>query len=172
MIKHSVPFIAGIAFALLLIGAWYVLYPQHTEAPTTTTETPEVPVAGTKPDDTSIFSGAPESFTQSGNTVSVRNQRAGSSVVVDTATLATDGWVVVHEEILDGVIGNALGAARRNAGTYTDVAVELLRNTQPNKHYWVAVYADNGDKIFSLKDDAPLFGTMGELLLAGFTATE
>lgn len=173
MIKYSVPFVLGVAIGALVVGAWFVLYPEHAEAPTdTAADMPAVPVAGTRPaEESTHFSGDPESFTQAGNAVSVRDQQAGNTIVVDSASLAQDGWIVVHEEILDGVIGNALGATRKDAGTYTAVSIELLRPTVAGKHYWVTVYADNGDKIFSLKDDTPLFGTTGELLLAGFTAT-
>ena len=51
---------------------------------------------------------------------------------------------------------NALGAQRFDAGTYAEAHVDLLRNTEPGKTYFVILYNESGDGEFDLKEDTPL----------------
>lgn len=101
--------------------------------------------------------------------VSVSDQPAGRAVVVDAATLPAIGWIVVHE-LRGGEIGNALGAARREAGAHQRVVVDLLRGTEPEKSYAVVLYADNGNREFDLRADA-LFEKNGSVIMDQFVAT-
>ena len=101
--------------------------------------------------------------------LTVSDQAAGTAVVITQATLERDGWIVVHEEG-DGVIGNALGALRRDAGTHEALSIPLLRTTQSAQRYWVVLYTDNGDRQFSLSDDTPVRTTNNELTSSSFTA--
>lgn len=169
MITYAVPFITGAAVSLLVLGAWYV-YSHERESFVAHVPSSETSIAGTTPKQTE----PPETTEKNidASAIVVTPQQAGQTVHVQRATLPTDGWIVVHEEILDGVIGNALGAARKNAGVHESVTVDLLRNTEPHKQYWIALYTDNGDKIFSLQNDVPMLDTQGALLLAHFIATE
>lgn len=100
--------------------------------------------------------------------VSVPDQPAGRAVVVDSATLPAVGWIVVHE-LRGGEIGNALGAARREAGAHHKVVIDLLRGTEPNTSYTVVLYADNGNREFDLKADS-LFENEGAVIMDQFTA--
>lgn len=169
------PFFIGIVSGALLLGAWFS-FQETVEAPNTEEITQSV--SGTKTTRVSEEgSEAPatneneQSFTDGAQELAIQDQPAGSTVTVASASLAQNGWIVVHEEILDGVIGNALGATRKDAGMYTNVTVELLRPTEAGRRYWATIYTDNGDKIFSLRDDTPVVGASQELLLAAFTAT-
>ncbi len=101
------------------------------------------------------------------NTVSTSDQLAGDRVTIDTITLARSGWAVVHESE-EGVPLNALGAQRFDAGEYANVYVDLLRNTEFENVYFVILYDDNGDGLFSLEDDMPLRETGGNTISTTF----
>ncbi len=101
--------------------------------------------------------------------ITVSSQPAGRAVVVSQVVLPQKGWVVVHESN-GGELSNALGAARRDAGQYNGVVVELLRNTEPDKNYFVVLYADNGNNTFELKEDVPFSDESGAVLKRSFTA--
>lgn len=101
--------------------------------------------------------------------ITVSPQPAGRAVVVSQVVLPQKGWIVVHESN-NGALSNALGAARRDAGQHTGVVVELLRNTEPGKNYFVVLYADNGNNTFELKEDALISDEDGVVLKSAFTA--
>ena len=109
--------------------------------------------------------------TDSGAALSVSDQPAGHAVVIAHVSLSVVGWIAVHEVSATGVIGNVLGAARRNPGSYDNVVVDLLRATVPNGRYAVILYADNGNKIFDLKGDQPILGSDGKPIMSEFAAT-
>lgn len=102
------------------------------------------------------------------NAIIVENQPAGSRVFVKKAMFEEDGWVVIHEGNTS-FIGNALGAARFDAGENSGV-VELLRNTEVGKMYRAILYRDNGDRTFSLENDFPFLGTGNQPILTTFIA--
>jgi hypothetical protein len=104
-----------------------------------------------------------------GASVIVKDQVAGDKVVLDSVTFGVGGgWVVVHET--EGQwLGRALGARRFDAGSAKG-EVSLLRNTAEGKVFQVMLYADNGDKQFSLETDKPLV-VDGKAVGATFTAT-
>ncbi len=84
--------------------------------------------------------------------VEVANQPAGSTVGLQSVTLAKLGWVAIRDN-QNGKIGNILGAKRLPAGTTKEVKVELLRPTAAKSGYAVTAYVDDGDLLFnSLKD--------------------
>lgn len=93
--------------------------------------------------------------TAKNNTVSVIDQLAGDRVLIKEITLEESGWAVVHEDI-EGVPGNALGAQRFDPGTFENGYVELLRNTENNKLYYVILYTDDGDGEFDIKKDTQI----------------
>lgn len=97
----------------------------------------------------------------------VRNQIRGNSVVVEMARLEEDGWVVIHEGTASQ-IGNALGAARFDAGEHSGI-VELLRPTEVGKTYRAVLYRDNGDKEFGLDSDFPFLQDGNQPLLTTFS---
>lgn len=110
-----------------------------------------------------------ETVTSNAGEITVSSQPAGRAVVVAQVVLPQKGWVVVHEA--NGAeLSNALGAARRDAGQHTGVVVELLRNTEPNKQYFVVLYADNGNNTFELKEDVRISDEEGAIVKSSFTA--
>ncbi len=89
---------------------------------------------------------------ESKNSVTVGDQFAGFTVTVDKAALDKDGWVVIEEDV-DGKPLYLLGASRRDAGSYENISVELLRNTEEGGTYYAVIYVDDGDKKFDHKID-------------------
>lgn len=98
----------------------------------------------------------------------VADQPAGMTVIIAHAALEEGQWVVIHED-KDGTLGNVLGAARFIGGAH-DGAVELLRATIAGATYHAIVYADNGDRAFSLRDDTPLTDVSGTVKGVAFRA--
>ncbi len=90
----------------------------------------------------------------SGNKILVNDQPAGLKVDISSVALPEGGWAVVHESI-DGKPQNILGAQRFDAGVW-DGTIDLLRNTEEGKMYYVMLHKDNGDKQFDYKNDTPI----------------
>lgn len=102
--------------------------------------------------------GVKKEVVSSGNTtgeVTAVDQKAGMVALVSKVTLSDAGWVVVREDTGNGM-GSILGAQWLPAGTANDVSVDLLRKTEANKNYFVALYTDNGDKKFDKVTDLPI----------------
>lgn len=91
--------------------------------------------------------------------IEVADQAASDTVGLTNVVFPkTDGWVVVRD-YMDGIPGNVLGAVRYSTTEgLTPKEVLLLRKTETGSSYQVMFYADNGDKSFFLKDDAPIDG--------------
>jgi len=111
-----------------------------------------------------------ESIEVSGqNAVAVLDQPAGNMVIVTMATLSRPGWVVVQEEGVAGMPGRVLGAHRYDSGIHL-AEVELLKSTEAGKTYYVGLYVDDGDRAFSLENDAPIKGSDGKIIEDSFKA--
>jgi len=152
-------FIVGV---LLMVVAQKALAPSEEmlDTPNDSTEMTQE----TNGTDTPMVSGMQDAF------FTVAGQAAGSNVVVTNVEMPEDGWLVVHE-VSDGHVGNALGAARRDKGSYDSVNIELLRGTTPGSEYMVVLYADNGNKVFELKTDLPVVNTNGDPVMHAFTTS-
>lgn len=94
-------------------------------------------------------------------------QEAGNTVLLTSVTIETLGWAVVYES-RSGQPGNALGAARLDAGSYERVSVPLLRGTIPGQTYFAVLHRDDGDKAFELRDDFPLRDEGGTPIMVSF----
>lgn len=100
-----------------------------------------------------IATGSVASGVSSG-TVSVNNQPAGNSVIVESVTVPPPGVWVAVQETRGNKLGNVLGATRVH-GPLSNIVVSLLRNTEPNREYAVVLYRDGGDGgVFDLKVDS------------------
>jgi hypothetical protein len=170
--KKTITFIGGLIVGIIIMFSWSKAFPQAqdqdmdstiNDATTTeavSTEQGDVPTLNDEEDDTIINSAVTASNT---NTIQVGAQQAGTPVRIASVQLdagEAGGWVVVHE-VQDGVIGNALGAIRKDSGLHTDVVVQLLRETVSGGTYAVVLYTDNGDRQFSLTSDTPLTDAEG-----------
>lgn len=75
-----------------------------------------------------------------GDSVTVKDQDAFSSITVSSVTLSQNGWVAVRD-----ADGRTLGAGWFEAGTHENVAVPLLRSTVAGERYQALLYVDTGD---------------------------
>lgn len=102
------------------------------------------------------------------SSIVVMDQLAGDRVFVKELTMNDTGWIVVHESLPDGGLGNALGARRYIKGIYTDASVGLLRNTEVGKTYHMVFYNDSGGAEFTLGEDTPVLDENGDLFETTF----
>ncbi len=148
-------FIFGFALGALTIIAWDSAPRQinktntsitaHTSGTTTTqnkvaTSTEKIPASFS----TGIGTGR----------VTVTNQPAGNTALVESVTVPPPGvWVAVRET-KGKVLGNVLGA-QRVRGPRSNVIVDLSRNTQPNRLYVIELYrlGANGS-VFDVKTES------------------
>lgn len=86
--------------------------------------------------------------------ISVQNQKAGSSVVVDTISVKNISWAVITEDIA-GKPGRILGAQKVLPGEIK-TQVDLLRETVSGNTYHAIIYQDDGDGKFDFKVDSPI----------------
>lgn len=116
------------------------------------------------PDPVSIM----PSVSSEGVTISVSSQAPGTTVEVAKISLASSGWVVIHEES-NGVPGKILGARRFEKGVHSG-NVELLRNTESGKIYFAVIHSDDQNHTFDYKSDLPLKDASGGLVMTKFKA--
>jgi len=128
-------FIIGVMFGMLLAYAWF-FSGNLVSAPSPSSSV----TAGTE---------MAVQRTQESAAVSVANQPAGDSVMVESVTVPPPGvWVAVRE--MNGSnLGNVLGALRVN-GPRSSIVVPLLRATEPDRSYAVELYRDDGNGVFDL----------------------
>lgn len=153
-------FFLGVAVGVLVSAAWF-FGPHGGPVLTQTGNTPKTSA------DT-----LPEGNAQSGS-VSVADQEAGNSVLVDSVTVAPPGvWVAVRE-VTDNSLGNILGAAHVR-GPVSATIVDLLRPTLPGRTYAVTLYRDDdGDDKFDMsKDSAYVDFDTGKAVIVFFKTTE
>lgn len=168
--KIILGFIGGAVIGALCVFAWNTYRDQPLDSAIPETTIPEdIDTSQTTTMTEKTLTNDTVDSTNGSSRITVSNQDAGTSVLVSAASLDADGWVVIHEE-RNGVIGNALGAARTDAGEHTNVIVPLLRATQAGLRYWVVLYGDNGDREFHLSDDFPFRESAGEPVISSFQA--
>ena len=145
-IRHARP-------ASAVVGANAAL---ATTTAATTTVTEVVAADGAKVSDITVAS--------EGEMLTVSDQKAGSTVKVDSMTLTRASWVAIRDS-KDWVLGAAWFPAGATTGT-----VSLLRNTVAGAHYTAVIYVDNGDKKFQVHGDSLVTGADGQPGSATFTA--
>jgi len=129
-------FVVGFMLGALLVGAWLL---------DNDLSLPFLPSTGslTTKNSLPLESGA----------ISVSNQSAGSSVVVESVTVPPPGvWIAVRE-VNGNELGNVLGAVRVS-GPQSNVSIPLLRATEPGLAYAVQLYRDDGSDTFDLATDS------------------
>ncbi len=140
---HS--FAAGFVFGAVLVGAWFFGGSVSPAAPLRST--PSATTTANTANNTEVSASG-------SGAVSVADQSAGSSVTVESVTVPPPGVWVAIQETSDGTLGNVLGATRVH-GPRSNVTVNLLRNTAPDRAYAVVLYRDGGDGgVFNLKVDS------------------
>lgn len=140
------PFAIGLVLGVVLATAWFY---GHTTKPTINDATHQGSSEATS---SAVQNSQPTPVDISG-ALSVSNQSAGSSVLIESVTVPPPGvWVAVRE-IDGGTLGNILGAVRAK-GPRSAFMVPLLRNTKPGTTYAVELYRDNGDELFNAGSDS------------------
>lgn len=160
--------IGGIVVALLIIGAWYLgttyKAPSRVKAKEATTTSMTTSQTETETPSATVSADTKTSISVGGSAVTVKDQPAGSSVTVASATLPQLGWIAVRD-----ASGRTLGAGRFSAGTVTNAEVPLLRATEAGQRYQVLLYVDDGDKEFDLHKDTLVTNSDGSVAGATFT---
>lgn len=174
MLRTIISFIGGFLVGLAVLGIWQFYATPKTVTVPAQESTLGVPIPQQTPESPSeeenegiVGEQAGEEQVAGNARVRVEAQKSGQEVVVTEVQLQHDGWVVVHEE-RDEIIANALGAVRKNAGTHTAVHIPLLRSTTAGNRYWVVLYTDDNDRMFSLETDAPVRTTTGVVVMSAF----
>lgn len=161
--------LVGLVLGVLIAWAFFIDAARSTQAPAAAI--PNLSLAKPAVNPQTVLSTrksvATSRITSSGELI-VEDQPAGLIVHVRHAAVDEGKWVVIHED-REGILGNVLGAARFVRGT-TEGAVELLRATSPGSTYHAVLYADNGDRAFSLSDDTPLSDVSGTIKGVTFSA--
>lgn len=153
----AIAFVVGLLVGAGAVWIWSVNTKQ-VEAPsadnevvtgttaTTTTKTPTT-VDTTQQSDISVSASAVD--------LEVSNQLSGNHVNVTSVTFPSKGgWIVIHE-VVEGELGNALGAQYFGEGSWSGT-VSLLRNTVVGNTYAAVLYGDNGDRQFTIGSDKPI----------------
>lgn len=83
----------------------------------------------------------------------ISDQVSGDSVLVSRITIKEDSWIAVRE-IINGNMGNILGALRLLPGEYMDVSITLLRPTISSGEYSAVIYRDSGRGEFEYNFDS------------------
>jgi len=152
--------IFALAAFIIGIGVGFVLA-EDTGAPANTDEDIE---AATSTQATSSNSTRTATTTTS---ITVNDQPAGETVLVDSATIDRVGWAAVYEN-RDGEPGNILGARLiPQAGEWSGT-IPLLRNTEADRNYFVKLLGDDGDRSFNHEEDLPLAGEGGSDVMTEF----
>ena len=105
------------------------------------------------------------------NVLIVSNQPSGNEVIVSMISLEMNGWITIRDDSGDGESGNILGARRFDVGKYFGEKIELLRNTEVGKKYFVVLHSDDGIEGFDFKTEIPVKDTSGKMIMAEFIAT-
>ncbi len=171
--------VIGIGILIVVLGVWWLTSRKasapSTQTATTTTSnsvtsaaTPNTkPTAGTMTvtsipsADTSSSGGI--SAGANGETVSVDDQLAGSSVTV-SANITRPTWVAVKD-----ANGWVLGAARFNT-PIKNATIPLLRATNAGINYYVVLFADDGDNMFDIHKDRIIVDPTGNPINRSFNA--
>jgi hypothetical protein len=158
----------GIGGALLVIVAiTFAMHRDETLSPVVANEgtsTPPVSVANTPKTSNAGASAVVVTTSSMGEMVSVLDQSAGASVVINTMHLARKSWVAIKD-----TKGSILGAGLFPADS-TSGSVPLLRNTTAGERYQVLIYVDDGDKAFDLHKDMIVTAADGSPVGAAFNA--
>jgi hypothetical protein len=85
---------------------------------------------------------------------------------VSSVTFSKPGWIAVRDER-----SWTLGAAWFDAGTHTDVTIELLRATEAGKSYQVQLYIDTlGDHTYDVHGETLVMNADGSVAGSNFKA--
>ncbi len=100
--------------------------------------------------------GGDTDYTPPPNRFEIGQQQPGVSVILKSVTLTQPGFVIIHTFNQDGV-GPVVGVSPLlSGGTTAGVPIYLRGVTHRSEMYYVGLYRDNGNGVFSLSDDTPI----------------
>lgn len=100
--------------------------------------------------------------------VMVSDQAPGESVMLGEVTLASPGFVVVHEET-NQAPGSIIGNSRYlEVGSHTDVEVSLNRASEDGEGLYAMVHADDGDEAFQGDSDNAVMDSDDDIVMQRF----
>lgn len=152
-----------VAVVIVILVGIAVSRPKTAEAPTpagTLEVSSPSPAATTSPSPTAL-----------GPLVSVSTQAAGTSVTVDKATLAKNGFIAIHTDD-KGKPGPVIGhSALLKAGPNTAIAVKLSRRTRNGETLYAMLHTDvNGNGAYEFPGaDVPTTDSTGAVVSPSFT---
>src|SRR6185369_333337 len=101
------------------------------------------------------------------NTLSMSEQKAGSSVVVDEVSLQKPGYVVLHEDTAGKPGKIVVHSGLLAAGTKQDLVIRLA--TKSGTNYFAMLHSDNGDGKFDETKDLPINGANAMPIMVMFS---
>ncbi len=111
-----------------------------------------LPLLPTQP--TAVSASTTNTLPPESGTVTVSDQKAGSTALIDSVTVPPPGvWVAVQDVNADGTLGSVLGASRVRHPA-TNVTVDLLRPTVAGTQYAVVLYRDDNNGVFARATDS------------------
>ena len=164
--------IAGLVALVVIIGGGWLIARERsgamagTEASSTVATTSDIATTGNAnptPSGKPVVSNP--TTMASGETVSVSDQAAGSSVTISDVSISKPTWVAVRDARPWYLGAKLLTASQK------DLTIPLLRNTTSGQSYEVVLFVDNGDGKFSIHgDDTLLMGADGAPVSSTFKA--
>lgn len=105
--------------------------------------------------------------------LTIGEQAAGTSVMIDALKFAAPGWVVFHAD-KDGAPGTILSAYRFNAGEVKNWDAGLIDGVtlEAGATYHAMVHAEDGDRSFSQTKDVPVLAEDGKPMSVMFTVKQ
>ncbi len=129
---------------------------ESTDMLTISTTTPTKAATGSTPE---VSRKVADTVLPVSNTLIVKDQEAGSKVLIESVEAKEALWVAVRE-VKEGKPGNILGASKVFAGKGENVSVELLRPTVAGGTYRIVIYRDVGALDFNYKEDVLVEGVV------------
>src|SRR3989344_3886389 len=127
--------IVGAVVVVLILGGWWLMGRGGDADVGNGSETGETGM-GTMPTGSTVNVGTQPVMTGAqGESISVSDQSAGTTVTISSMNLTRETWIAVRDE------KSILGAGRFAPGAKSGT-VELLRGTEAGKSYSVVVYVD------------------------------
>ncbi|XKT74376.1 MAG: hypothetical protein ACJKTH_03405 [Patescibacteria group bacterium UBA2163] len=161
-IHPILPFIAGVAIGVVLVGLIWLFTGQGSNAEVPNDATQQQQDIQNENNNTVLEqneAGVLPTRAAQGESISLRDQVAGNVVLVDSAQFSGSVWVTVRTADSTRI----LGAARRDDGG-TTIPVRLLAPTESGTQYEVVLYADDGDGEFDHTKDILVRGVSASFM--------
>lgn len=101
--------------------------------------------------------------------MSLKDQEAGTAVILDSLVLSQPGFIAIHEAARGGALGTMRGTSIiLGAGVYEIVSIAIAKPLQPRTDFIAALYRDDGDGAADISKDKLLTTASSTPLTAVF----